>query len=179
MNSHANFETYLGCREDTEGVSYDMHLDGKLDEVRISDVCRTEGYMISSFNTINNRTGSSPYIIISGLEVYNGSVPPVEEPTDNVTNVTLAPDTIGNHTYIMIALLFFFVALAEYKDDIVYFMICCLFALALGIHLLSIYATSGDIPYLYGVGVMLLSVYFGFLILINLWQSYKKRGGDN
>ena len=82
----------IGCYYD--GVNYGF--DGKIDEVRISNVVRSQAWLTASYNTMNNKTGAGAFASF-GLEEENSDSPSSATLTLNNNKFTHQGET-GNTT---------------------------------------------------------------------------------
>lgn len=66
---------------------------------------------------------------------------------------------------IMIMIWFFFIILAEWKRDFVYFILVTVMALPLGVYLLYV-SESSILHYFFGTAVILCALYFSYMALV-------------
>jgi len=89
-----------------ENQNGDDDLNALMDEIRASSVRRSDSWIVAGYNTVNNMTGATPFVTISGeVDWSAGATDPVtffNVSTNSKTQMTLnwTQSTNGNYTYI-------------------------------------------------------------------------------
>ena len=82
----------------------------------------------------------------------------------------MTPTIIYDTTTMMLFIWFFFILIAEWKKDFVYFIFCSAIAIILGVNMLY----TGELHYIFGTVILLTSVYFSYLALVYGIKFYRR-----
>lgn len=143
--------------------------DGYIEECRVLNTAVSGAWIRACYNTVNNRTGVTPFVVFGSSSTYTSNETNVTD-----SNVTVIVGSMDNYQRIIfIALTFFFIVLAEWKDDFVYYLVSCIFTLNLGFYMFAYY--NGVFMSIVVVSVLLLGVYYSFLALASAYKHFVKR----